>query len=82
MSADIAPSWKLQAVCRGMDADLWFPSATEWYVVAKAKRICWQCPVRDECLDAGIDEPHGIWGGMTPDERHRRKRRLRKVRSA
>jgi len=82
MSADIAPSWKLQAVCRGMDADLWFPSATEWYVVAKAKRICWQCPVRDECLDAGIDEPHGIWGGMTPDERHRRKRRLRKARTA
>lgn len=30
-----------------------------------AKQLCADCPIRRECLAAGLDrrEPHGVWGG-------------------
>ena len=36
-----------------------------------AKRICADCPVRQECLDYAmrVHEPFGIWGGLTEAER-------------
>lgn len=36
-----------------------------------AKRICAACRIRRACLDWAIEhgEKHGVWGGMTPDER-------------
>lgn len=34
-----------------------------------AKAICARCPVSEECLEFGMDERAGIWGGTTPDER-------------
>lgn len=36
-----------------------------------AKRICERCAVQEKCLDWAIEhgEKHGVWGGMTPDER-------------
>jgi len=39
----------------------------DYYAVAKA--VCSQCPVRKECLDYGINETWGCWGGTTPQER-------------
>ena len=46
-----------------------------------AKRICKECPVREECLDYAISTKElffGIWGGMAPKERiaERKRRRL------
>ena len=54
----------------------------------RAKRICAQCPVRRECLEAALSDeegrwdpekgrwsrhlPYGVWGGHTPAERHNR----------
>ena len=35
----------------------------------KAKALCARCPVRRECLEYGIDEDYGIWGGSLPSER-------------
>ena len=42
-----------------------------------AKQICLGCPVVRECLEFAVraDEPFGVWGGMTPKERTRHKRR-------
>lgn len=41
---------------------------------ARAKAICAQCSVRDECLDYAlrIREQHGIWGGLSEVERRNR----------
>jgi WhiB family redox-sensing transcriptional regulator len=70
-------TWHVKAACRGPESFVFFPpqhperrderEARE----AKAKSICRQCPVRQECLDfaMSIREPHGIWGGMTEAER-------------
>jgi WhiB family redox-sensing transcriptional regulator len=70
-------TWQLRASCRGPESTLFFPptfperkedrDARE----AKAKAICFECPVRADCLDYAISirEPHGIWGGLTESER-------------
>lgn len=31
--------------------------------------MCATCPVKTACLAAATDDDHGIWGGMTRDER-------------
>jgi WhiB family redox-sensing transcriptional regulator len=33
--------------------------------------ICRRCPVRDSCLAYALEnnETHGVWGGMTPQQR-------------
>ena len=74
--------WKLQAACRAHgDAELWFPALTDRYSTVHAKTICYRCPVREDCLRAGMAEEHGIWGGLTPEQRHRiRNHKLRMVR--
>ena len=67
--------WRAAAACLGADPDLFHPvTPTD---EAEAKAICAWCPVRADCL-AFADEHaigHGIWGGLTEDER-RRERRL------
>lgn len=37
----------------------------------RAKAICSDCIVREDCLDYSIqiNEPHGIWGGLNEHER-------------
>lgn len=37
--------------------------------IRDAKALCATCPVKDACLAAATDDDHGIWGGMTRDER-------------
>ena len=47
------------------------------------KAICRdECPVREACLAYAIEarENHGIWGGTSPDERARVRRRWQHVR--
>lgn len=59
-----------KGICSGDDEpDDWH--STEKHRVARAKRICMNCPVRVECLDYSIrnDERFGVWGGLDHDER-------------
>lgn len=70
-------AWQARAACRGPQASAFFPpshaerkdekSARE----ARAKAICAECRVRQDCLDYAmrIREPHGIWGGLNEAER-------------
>lgn len=55
-----------------------FPPASKAYRDAqeRAKTICEQCPAQMQCLRFALtnDEPHGIWGGYTTNDR----RELRK----
>ena len=42
-----------------------------------AKKICGGCVHKIECAEWGIfREVHGVWGGMTPQERRKARRRL------
>jgi WhiB family transcriptional regulator, redox-sensing transcriptional regulator len=44
---------------------------------AEALALCATCPVRAQCLEYALrnKESHGIWGGTTPEERRRIRRR-------
>jgi len=40
-----------------------------------AREICLRCPVMAKCLEVGMFEDFGIWGGATPEQRRKLKRR-------
>jgi WhiB family transcriptional regulator, redox-sensing transcriptional regulator len=70
-------SWRLDARCAEVDAELFFPEPGE--PAAPAKRICAGCPVRVECLDYALAarEAHGVFGGLSAQERLRLLRKPR-----
>jgi WhiB family transcriptional regulator, redox-sensing transcriptional regulator len=78
-------SWRDEAGCLGMDYELFFPLGSTGPAVeqiARAKAVCQDCPVMQECLEWALRTgQYGIWGGQTEDERHalRRKRRRGKA---
>ena len=81
--------WRLRAACRFTDPDLFFPisdSGKGLEQTAKAKAVCAGCEVRRECLAFAVRarERHGIWGGMTEQERHsaEQKDQLKKATTA
>lgn len=59
--------WRAEAACRRRPPWIWFQADRRG--VAAAKKVCGACFVRAQCLDANLDEPDGIYGGLTPDER-------------
>ena len=69
--------WAHAALCRAYPPALadamWHPDGTrEDHTLAdRAVTVCFSCPVRLECLEAGLDEPWGIWGGSRPNLRAR-----------
>jgi WhiB family transcriptional regulator, redox-sensing transcriptional regulator len=74
--------WPEQAACRFEDPDLFYPPEEERgrYAALRemlAKRICLGCPVLRECTDYALanDERYGVWGGLTPADRNRLRRR-------
>lgn len=64
-------SWHELAACRDEDPALFFGEGIEGraHDYAPALAICAGCPVRDECLEAGLYEPAGVWGGLAPRAR-------------
>lgn len=70
------------AACRNVDTDVFFPTPGQSYHAAKA--VCDRCPVRSACLRRAMEAEalqvrqggrarearHGMFGGLTPDERH------------
>ena len=77
--------WLKDANCKGLDSAIFFPPDKDVEAVLNAKRICSACPVKRECLDYVLTLPvyddAGIWGGTTPSERKRIRRRLRQEES-
>ena len=53
--------------CLGHPHNLWFPELGDpGSGSVEAKKICSTCPVKQECLEYGIDtKSYGIWGGIT-----------------
>ena len=56
-----------------MPAEIFFPD--RWESAPLAKSVCAGCAVRSRCLEAGMDEAFGIWGGRTERERRELARR-------
>jgi WhiB family redox-sensing transcriptional regulator len=59
--------WAILGLCRDEDPELFFRDDIISQMAAKT--ICQRCPVRAECLDAGMKIVDGIWGGLTVAER-------------
>ena len=60
-----------RAACRNADPDLFFGPGSEWpraraERVAKARAICFACPIRVACLEVAQAnrEIYGVWGGV------------------
>jgi len=71
LSDDPETTWMSWAICPETDPTL-FDSTNNTGAIRKAKRICANCPVRDECLEWAIErDERGIWGGLTEPERRR-----------
>ena len=76
---DDARHWRHDAACIGADLDLFFPvgvaGPAQWQI-AQARAICARCPVRAQCLEYALSagEDHGIWGGLTPQQRRELRR--------
>lgn len=64
--------WQYHARCADEPLDLCFPEDNEaTYLYEKARRMCEECPVTGFCLEIGINEKWGMWGGLDPKERQK-----------
>ena len=68
--------WQLRGACRGMDSAYFFhPEGERGLAKARreeqAKRVCRACPVLEQCRRhaLAVEEPYGVWGGMSVEER-------------
>lgn len=70
------PNWR-DALCRDHDPELFFALDRE----DDARAVCAECPIRWECLSwaLAVNENHGVWGGMSGDQRQNVKFRRHRV---
>lgn len=67
-------TWQLLALCAETDPDLFFPE--KGGSTLDAKKVCGECVVRPDCLEAALanNEQFGIFGGLSERERRKIKR--------
>ncbi|HEX4659666.1 MAG TPA: WhiB family transcriptional regulator [Streptosporangiaceae bacterium] len=85
-AAEHLAEWWSLAACQSADPDLFFPISASGRAsaqMARAKAICARCLVQDDCLRYALaaDPVHGVWGGMSEEERRRLRRREQKARA-
>lgn len=68
------------AICRQIDADLWY--SFDPAEIAQAKAWCKRCPALEACRERGLPEKYGVWGGMTVEERVNARRRAARKQKA
>jgi Transcription factor WhiB len=88
----VRKSWADLAECQYADPEIFFPRKGHHEESVQAKTICMSCQVRQQCLEAGMvpiaaddpdrDLPWGIWGGLSLQERKRRRDRQTAGRAA
>jgi WhiB family transcriptional regulator, redox-sensing transcriptional regulator len=80
--------WRLAGACSGSgDPQLWYPEGDGPQFtrqIQRAKLACAGCPVRPECRAHAfeVNEEHGIWGGLTEQERRSIRRARATARAA
>ncbi|MDR2975355.1 MAG: WhiB family transcriptional regulator [Propionibacteriaceae bacterium] len=77
--------WRHQAACLTEDPELFFPvgnTGPALLQIEEAKKVCTRCVVREQCLHWALEagQDHGVWGGMSEDERRSMKRRAARSR--
>jgi len=60
-----------------MSTSVFFPD--RFAPLGPAKQVCATCPVRAACLEDGLHEKFGIFGGLSERERRRVRRQRRQV---
>jgi len=80
-------TWRNSATCLDESPEFFFPSGPASSAVLqteKAKAVCRRCAVAGACLKWAIEsgQDAGVWGGLSEDERHVRKRRNARTRCA
>lgn len=71
--------WMEDAKCRGADApppNFFFPQQGN-KAAREVKKFCEGCPVKETCLQYGLNETHGVWGGTSETERRAIRKRLK-----
>lgn len=70
--------WQRAAACRHISDTVFFSpdgerGARRERRESEAKQVCAHCPVQQQCLQhaLNVEEPYGVWGGLTPLERRR-----------
>jgi WhiB family redox-sensing transcriptional regulator len=74
-------NWRDKGACLEEDPNLMFPMGSTGVralrQIEEAKEVCRRCNVHERCLawalEAGQD--HGVWGGLSEDERRELKNR-------
>lgn len=73
------PDFDDRALCRSVGTEFYFPEPglSTGFEIDYVKRMCGECYFQTACAEWAIyNEPHGIWGGLTPlDRRHIRMQR-------
>jgi WhiB family transcriptional regulator, redox-sensing transcriptional regulator len=77
--------WRHKAACLEEDPELFFPignTGPALLQIEEAKQVCRRCVVRDACLQWALEagQDHGVWGGLSEDERRALKRRAARAR--
>lgn len=84
MLYDPTRHWISQGACRREDPGLFLaelntgrtPNETVLAKWEQAKGICGRCPVLEECRRDTLGEPYGVWGGLDPEQRRLRRKKL------
>lgn len=77
--------WRKSAACLPYPTQMFWPERGQNKALARAIAVCEGCPVRTECLAAGLkenDHDGGIWGGVSTQGRRKIRRELRARRTA
>src|SRR4051794_8065333 len=80
-----AMDWRHRSACLDEDPELFFPignTGPAILQIEEAKAVCRRCEVREQCLQWALDagQDHGVWGGLSEDERRALKRRTARAR--
>jgi WhiB family redox-sensing transcriptional regulator len=77
--------WRHKSACLDEDPELFFPignTGPAILQIEEAKVVCRRCDVREQCLQWALEsgQDHGVWGGLSEDERRTLKRRNARAR--
>jgi WhiB family redox-sensing transcriptional regulator len=78
--------WRMRAACRTEDPELFFPignTGPALLQIEEARSVCRRCPALEDCMTWALTtgQDHGVWGGMSEDERRALKRRAARNRA-
>lgn len=75
---DPRPGWQHDALCREVGSEMFFPEKGDQSLVGDARKVCDECPVRDDCRNFGLVHGgrDGVWGGLSQTELQKQRREL------